>query len=201
VVRPGERGAGSLRHVGAEDAGGTASPVLGVSGHRAYAAEEAVAHLVDDLLDHVGPEGTVLTSLAEGADRLVADRALARPGWGIEVVLPLEADDYAQDFGSDDSRRDFERLLAAASAVEVVGPQPTREDAYLAAGIRVLDGSTALLAVWDGGPARGTGGTAELVAEARRRRRPVAWVRVQRLDVASSAFVPRCEVERWPWAR
>jgi hypothetical protein len=40
---------------------------------------------------------------------------------------------------------------------------------YLHAGLTMLDGVERLIAVWDGGPARGRGGTAEIVEHARRR--------------------------------
>jgi hypothetical protein len=48
----------------------------------------------------------------------------------------------------------------------VIDPQPTRELAYLAAGVRVVELADVLFAVWDGKPARGTGGTAEIVERA-----------------------------------
>ncbi|NJP95187.1 hypothetical protein HCN51_38110 [Nonomuraea sp. FMUSA5-5] len=38
----------------------------------------------------------------------------------------------------------------------------------MAAGARMLDDADVLFAVWDGQPARGYGGTADVVAEARR---------------------------------
>ena len=41
------------------------------------------------------------------------------------------------------------------------------------ASVRMLDDADVLFAVWDGQPARGYGGTADVVAEARRRKVPV----------------------------
>jgi polyphosphate kinase 2 (PPK2 family) len=52
-------------------------------------------------------------------------------------------------------------------------PAPTHEDAYLAAGRWIVDHADRLVAVWDGRPARGRGGTAEVVAYARHRGVPV----------------------------
>lgn len=51
-----------------------------------------------------------------------------------------------------------------------------RERAYEAAGRYVVDHCDMLLAVWDGRPARGRGGTAEIIAYARRRERPLAVI-------------------------
>ena len=76
-----------------------------------------------------------------------------------------------------------------------MAPARTREEAYLAAGLGVLDRSDALLALWDGEPARGRGGTAEVVAEARARALPLTWVRVGR----RVPIEPTRTEERWPW--
>lgn len=156
---------------------------MAVSGHRRLPGDGRVPAGVDAALDAAaeaagGAPAAVVSSLAEGADRLVAERGLARPGWSLEVVLPLDPDDYERDFAAGSSVATFRSLLAAADAVERVPPQPTREDAYWAAGLAVLDRSDVLVAVWDGRPARGRGGTGEVVARARSEGRPLAWVQV-----------------------
>jgi hypothetical protein len=50
------------------------------------------------------------------------------------------------------------------------------ERAHLAAGQVVVDRSERLVAVWDGKPARGIGGTADIVSYARQKGVPVAVV-------------------------
>jgi hypothetical protein len=168
---------------------------VGVTGHRTFAEVAAVSALVDHVLAGLGDRGRVITSLAEGADRLVAQRAARLAGWVHEVVLPLDPVDYETDFADEVSVAEFRRLLATAAALDRVPPAPTREDAYLAAGIAVLDRADALLAIWDGEGARGRGGTAEIVAEARARALPLTWVHVGR----SVPVMPSCTQERWPW--
>jgi len=165
---------------------------LGVTGHRHLDDPDAVGRLVDEVLDDLGPDGTVVSSLAEGADRVGAWRARHR-GWDLVAVLPLAAEDYGTDFSSDESRAEMAGLLDGASEVEQVPPQSTRDDAYLAAGLRVLERSDVVLAVWDGEPARGRGGTAEIVQRARDAGLPLAW-----LDVGPDG-PPRLVKERWPW--
>ncbi|GEP33076.1 hypothetical protein NSZ01_08440 [Nocardioides szechwanensis] len=154
---------------------------VGVSGHRHLADPGAVATAVDALLDELIEADTTLvavSSLAEGADRVVAERVLARGG-SLDVHLPLPPDDYAEDFPA--TTAEFDALLAAARSVTVVRQDGgSREAAYERAGLAVLDGCDVLLALWDGGPARGRGGTAELVAEARRQGRPVRVITVER---------------------
>lgn len=169
---------------------------VGVSGHRHVTGGAPVVAAVDAVLDAVavaagGRPATVVSSLAEGADRLVAERGLARAGWALEVVLPLDRDDYERDFHDGPSVEAFRSLLGRAATVERVPAQATREDGYWAAGLAVLDRCDALLAVWDGRPARGRGGTAEVVARARETGRPLAWVQVPEGAVVR---------EGWPWA-
>ncbi|WP_395659926.1 hypothetical protein [Nocardioides sp.] len=157
---------------------------VGVSGHRQLADPAAVAAAVDRVLDRVGTgrDLVAVSSLAEGADRIVAARVLARGG-RLEAVLPLPADDYATDFVDAGSRAEFADLLAAADLATVVPPDPadpSREAAYARAGTAVLEACDVLLALWDGAAARGRGGTAEVVAEAREAGRRVEVVPVER---------------------
>jgi hypothetical protein len=55
-------------------------------------------------------------------------------------------------------------------------------DAHMEASLRILADADELLAVWDGQPARGYGGTADVVnaARARRCRSPLSGLRAQR---------------------
>lgn len=147
----------------------------------------AVTAELDALLDRLGEGGavalTAVSSLAEGADRLLAWRVLARAEGRLVALLPLDAVDFATDFESAPSVREFNELLAAADEVQVIPTDPadaSREAAYERAGLAVLSGCDVLVALWDGEPSRGRGGTAELVAEARRSGHPVQVVQVVR---------------------
>ena len=156
---------------------------VGVSGHRNLQDLEIVSNAVDEALREIlaafGDNSLqVISPLAEGADRLVAWRAMANYSVCLIVPLPLEMSDYMLDFNSRASRSEFSTLIAQADRVFELPEAETREAAYLASGMYVLDHSDVLIAVWDGEPARGTGGTAEIVAEARRRGMPIAWVQV-----------------------
>lgn len=167
--------------------GGVGSIVLGVTGHRVLAddvglAADLVAD-VDDAIDDLAGGRVVhlLTSLAEGADRLVARRVLAREGCTIEALLPLPAGDYETDFADGTSVDEFRRLLEGTTRSEVVPcADGDRVARYEAAGFAVVDRSEGLLALWDGQPARGRGGTADVVAHARRLGRSVRVVAVAR---------------------
>lgn len=148
---------------------------LGVTGHQDLPSEVValVAARLDDFL--ADPDGvTAITSLARGADQVVA-RAVLDRGGDLEVVVPCEG--YGELFvGSDASSYD-ELLARASSTTRLPYPEPS-ESAFLAAGLVVVERCDRLLAVWDGEPARGLGGTADVVAYARSIER--ALVRVWR---------------------
>src|SRR5271170_895773 len=84
---------------------------VGVSGHRFLAEPDRLIAGIDRAIDRVetvlGRPLTVLSSLAEGADRLVAGRILGRPAARLTAVLPLPAKDYLDDFESSGSKQEF----------------------------------------------------------------------------------------------
>jgi hypothetical protein len=156
--------------------------IIGVTGHRILSDLVKIETGVDEAIRRIEqafPSGPleVVSSLAEGADRLVARRVLARAGARLVVPLPMPPDSYATDFGTAESKMEFFELLARADAVIELPPAGSREAAYEAAGFYVLDHSEVLIAVWDGEASQGRGGTGAMVALARERDMPVAWVR------------------------
>lgn len=163
---------------------------IGVTGHRSYDEPDAVAAAVDRTLGSVAPQSgpiEVWSSLAEGADRLVAERAIDTLRATLVVVLPLDPEDYRTDFADPASVEAFDRLLARADRVTVTGADESghRTSAYRRAGLEVASSVDLLLAVWDGEPARGPGGTAEIVAAARDAGTRVVVVPVTRAPVRS----------------
>lgn len=117
----------------------------------------------------------VVTAIAEGADLLAADIAMAH-GWVVDSVLPFFRDNYVADFQVGPARDDYDRLLTASRAVfELPGErgEPLENLAYERVGHVVLAQSDLLLAVWDGNGAHGRGGTALIAAEAVARGVPV----------------------------
>lgn len=154
---------------------------IGVTGHRFLAEVDKIVAGVDDALERIErafdtPPMSVISALAEGADRLVVQRVVSRNNALLIVVLPLPESDYMADFGSSTSGETFLDLLSRAEQVITLPPAPTREESYAAAGTYVLDHCDVLLAIWDGKPAQGLGGTADVVAQARYRGLPIAWV-------------------------
>jgi hypothetical protein len=157
---------------------------LGVVGHRRYDDPEGALVAIDAVIERVltGEAPTVVSSLAEGADRVVAHRVMARAGARLEAVLPLPAPDYRRDFATAASCAEFDELLGRAVEVQVVRApaSATREQCYELAAHAVVEGCDVLLAVWDGQPGRGRGGTAESVRYALDRDVPVEMIMVSR---------------------
>jgi hypothetical protein len=155
--------------------------VVGVTGHRVLAELDKINEGIILSLDYVAERFPkqrliILSSLAEGADRLVAYLGLARPNSRLIALLPLSKDDYLIDFKSPESREEFLSLLAKAEKVIEMPSVSSRDEAYEAAGVYLLNHSDVLIAVWDGKNSQGRGGTAEIVELARSRRMPIAWV-------------------------
>lgn len=159
---------------------------VGITGHRRLddpdalvpAIREALRQLRGLLPEHPDSDVVlvVVSSLAEGADRLVARELLAEPGSRLEVFLPMARAAYAEDFQDTASRKEFRSMLHRASQVRQAPGHLTREEAYEYAGRRVVDRCDVLIAVWDGQPARGRGGTQQIVEYARSHAVPLAWV-------------------------
>ena len=124
----------------------------------------------------------LVSSLAEGSDRLVAEVGLAA-GYALEAVLPLTRAEYARDFATPESRAAFERLLGNASSVfELNGAGDERMRAYQAAGFTMLSNVDLLIAIWDGQEAAGVGGTAQIISRAIADGIPVIRLDPQRPD-------------------
>jgi hypothetical protein len=149
---------------------------FGITGHQVLPPR-----IVDRAVQHwsrVFPSAGRLhgvSCLADGADQLFATQVLAAGGT-LEAVLPCE--DYASSLTAEGSRSRFEELRrSAATVVTMPYPKPG-ELAFLAAGQALVDRVDHLFAVWDGLPARGIGGTADVVTYARSRGCPVTvlWV-------------------------
>ena len=153
--------------------------IFGVSGHR-DPLPEAVPELRGQLqlifsrfrAAYPDTPFELLSPLAEGADRLVAEVALSCQ-IKLRVPLPLAQKEYERDFPSAASLEEFRRMLAAAeSCWEVPRASSTSEsgdadrgaqsraERYAAMGDFIARQSDVLLLLWDGRENNKKGGTA-----------------------------------------
>ncbi|MBO1335098.1 hypothetical protein [Streptomyces sp. VRA16 Mangrove soil] len=136
---------------------------IGITGHRhipGIALPEIRHRLEVELKDRAD---VALSSLAAGADQLFADRALAV---GIPLTAVVPAQDYVDHLDDSHAVTEYRRLLGLCRSVVQMPYDVCSPEAYEAAGRWIVEHCDRLLAVWDGEPARGRGGTAEIVAYA-----------------------------------
>ncbi|MFC0040667.1 hypothetical protein [Actinomadura rayongensis] len=138
---------------------------IGVSGHTNITppTSDLVARALRDLLaPHADVTG--VTCLARGADQVFAQVVLDLGG-RVEVVLP--ARDYRAAKVRPDDLAVFDGLLGRAAVVRYAPFATSGDAAYMAASELLVGSVERLVAVWDGRPASGHGGTADVVTHAR----------------------------------
>lgn len=106
---------------------------IGVTGHRTLPDDEKLSESIRKVLEndifylfgedrekvvrslpHTPIAYSIMTPLAEGADRLVAREVLKYPDSKVEVILPMVKEDYLEAFNSPEYYREFEELLCKA---------------------------------------------------------------------------------------
>ena len=128
----------------------------------------------------VPPWIRLVTPLAEGADRLAADVA-RECGVSIAVAMPFRKELYQATFATPDSNKTFENMLswAGGDVLELDGADATEDEpmnramSYDAVGRFVVHNCDLLIAIWDGKPPCGWGGTADVVRHATESATPV----------------------------
>ena len=144
---------------------------VGITGHQRLkepARWNWVRRELDRFLSSLTPPLIGITSLAIGADQLFADAVLQRGG-SLEIVIPFAG--YESTFSEERDRQEYTRLLRRALKQEVLEKCGSDEEAYFASGKRMVDQSELLIAVWDGRPATGLGGTGDVVRYAAKQRK------------------------------
>ena len=173
---------------------------MGITGHRIEALEEdAVETIVErigsaleqlkasafDLYSKQGrffsaapPRLLFVSPLADGSDQIAAEIALDL-GFELQVVLPFDRPTYRTTLHNSGLKR-FDELIARATCVlELPGELDDELKAFVMAGRGTVAHCDVLLAVWDGRPPRGRGGTGEIVQIALTRGTAIAHVPVQ----------------------
>jgi hypothetical protein len=142
--------------------------VIGVTGHRDPPAEAEAPlrgrfrEVLEELRrQHPSTELVVLSGLAAGADIWAAEEALAL-GIAVFGCLPMPQTEYEKDFAAGELER-FRSVLSKCSATFVVGASEVREQGYVDVADFIAYYCHVLVAFWDGLPARGRGGTADVV--------------------------------------
>ncbi|MBL0888491.1 hypothetical protein HGK34_19780 [Myceligenerans sp. I2] len=149
---------------------------MAITGHRGLPpqVEADISRTLDDFLDQQTASGPIvgLSCLADGADQLFAEAVLAHGG-GLDVIIP--ARQYRAGLPRESHER-YDQLMEQATTVHRCDHDASTSQAHMDASTFMVDHADILVAVWDGQPARAHGGTADVVAYARRSGKPVVVV-------------------------
>ena len=165
----------------AEDFGYRLPLVIGVTGHRDLKPDEIpeirarVRDLFVDLQERYPQRKLrLLSPIAEGADRLVANVAVEL-GLELSVVLPMPLGIYQTEFSSQEAIAEFDALCTRAKDIfelpiarngtieSISKPGRARDLQYAQSGVFLSAHCHILLALWDGKTSGQLGGTAQVV--------------------------------------
>ncbi|MFE6688038.1 hypothetical protein ACFVFQ_16370 [Streptomyces sp. NPDC057743] len=145
---------------------------VGITGHRGLGpdVERRVRSMLEAAVSAYEPAELVgISCIADGPDAWFAE-AVLRHGGRLEVIVP--AGEYRAGLPVW-HHATYDALLGRAADVHATGLTISDSDAHMAGSEILVRLSDEVLAVWDGKPARGYGGTADVVAYAERAGRPV----------------------------
>jgi hypothetical protein len=148
---------------------------IAITGHRGLpaATERLVDRAIrDQLVTYASHDLVGVSALADGADQLFA-RAVLDAGGQLEVIVPAAR--YRDGLPAS-AHAAYDALLERAVKVDHLNRVESTEQAHMEASEAMLARADRLFAVWDGKAARGYGGTADVVAEARNRGVPVTVI-------------------------
>ena len=134
----------------------------GITGHQNLGDAETVAWVMTSLKNAIVQNNVQhgFTSLAIGADQLFA-QILHDKNIPYTAVLPCR--EIEKTFKTSVDLENYRRLLKNATEVETLDFIEPSESAFFEAGKRVVDLADIVIAVWNGQPAKGLGGTADAV--------------------------------------
>jgi hypothetical protein len=151
--------------------------IVGFTGHRHLKDSQVVAGAIRSALDELEKTRCALSgicSTAIGADTLFLEE-IARRNLPYFLIFPFPAERFEKDFKPDEWAH-VAAYFGGALDIEQVRGVDTDNEAYLECGVRTVDRCDVLMAVWDGQPAAGQGGTGDIVNYARELNKPLIWI-------------------------
>lgn len=135
---------------------------IGITGHRQLGSKESINWLSDTLEEvlHQYHIDVGITSLAIGADQLYAE-VLRKAHIPYIAVIP--SDDYETTFQHASELVRYQELLQNASEKVQLHFEKSSETAFYEAGKQIVLLSDMMIAIWNGLPAKGLGGTGDIV--------------------------------------
>ena len=145
--------------------------IIGVVGHRNIVEEskEDASNQFEKILKryiakYPNTPILVVTSLAEGADQLIAEVAIKVEGVFLGVLIPMSIEKYLETFSSDSAREEFNKFCAKAIFVRDTSIDMVYEDnsdAFRSNTRELSNNADLLIALWDGIASNQVGGTSD----------------------------------------
>ena len=159
---------------------------IGITGHRDILnTDEVRSEIATCLQDYkkIDKELLAITSVAAGADTIFTEEAI-KQNIPLQIELPFALEEYKKDFNQADLEK-LEDLIKGTNYNVVSAFLPNdseaRKNGYLAAGQKMVDLADVVIAVWDRKPARGKGGTADIVKYAKSQNKTVMIIKAVRI--------------------
>lgn len=156
---------------------------VGITGHQDLGSNETIEWTKIALKDAVS-NNTIdlgITCLARGADQMYAEVLLEHQTPYIAIIA---SKDYEETFKEPSSLKNYKRLLKSALEVKILEHDKASEQAFYDAGKMLVEIADFLIAVWDGKPARGLGGTADIVKYAIENKKQVIHINTTSYQVS-----------------
>ncbi len=135
---------------------------IGVTGHQQLKGRVLKKWVESELKRYIENRSEIKIArscLAVGADQLFATIVLEL---GIDLIGVIPSTGYESTF-SHANQKQYQNLLERCRKIEILNFERPSEEAFFAGGKHVVDESDLLFAIWDGLPAKGLGGTADVV--------------------------------------
>ncbi len=136
--------------------------IAGITGHQDLGDKETISWIKDCLTKEIQKYNVTegLTCLAIGADQLFAD---ILDKFNIRYTAVIPSDNYEDTFDPNTALANYRlRLSNAKKSIKLDFPNPC-EEAYYEAGKYIVDHSEIVFAIWNRKPAKGLGGTGDVV--------------------------------------
>ncbi len=135
---------------------------IGITGHQNLGSAETITWLSNVLRSAIRQNNIDfgLSSLAVGADQLFVE---VLKDMHMRYIAIIPCDGYEQTFTTSIDREKYNSLLQTAFEIVNLPFDKPSEEAFYEAGKQIASNSNMIIAIWNGQPAKGLGGTADIV--------------------------------------
>ena len=145
---------------------------IGITGHQDIRDDETIG-LIKRVIEKTIKDNHVtsgMSCLARGADQLFAKTCIEK---NVDLIAVVPSEDYETTFEDDQILSQYHRLLSQAKDIVRMEFAKSTGRAFFEASKHLVNNSTILIAIWNGKPAKGFGGTADVFEYAMRQNKNI----------------------------